>query len=151
MLPSATTGLYADSPLAVLSLLDVYRFTGNNGTNIFCLCVCVCSSWTNKLITAKDHASVQLNIGHLDKEGVYETGKYSTFALTGAVRGQVSTIAELLVSCAKPSLLLHVSATLVSLAHVKQKTRISGLGILCIVWLTTGSHRLHLVVGAHQP
>mmetsp|Transcript_15864 Transcript_15864/g.47743 ORF Transcript_15864/g.47743 Transcript_15864/m.47743 type:complete len:83 (+) Transcript_15864:71-319(+) len=45
-------------------------------------------SWTNKLITSKDHASVQLNIGHLNEEGVYETGHYTTFALTGAVRVQ---------------------------------------------------------------
>ena len=49
------------------------------------------SSWTNKLITSKDHASVQLNIGHLNEEGVYQTGQYTTFALTGAVRTQVPT------------------------------------------------------------
>eukprot|EP00201_Polytomella_parva_P008022 CAMPEP_0175053182 /NCGR_PEP_ID=MMETSP0052_2-20121109/8780_1 /TAXON_ID=51329 ORGANISM="Polytomella parva, Strain SAG 63-3" /NCGR_SAMPLE_ID=MMETSP0052_2 /ASSEMBLY_ACC=CAM_ASM_000194 /LENGTH=78 /DNA_ID=CAMNT_0016317683 /DNA_START=18 /DNA_END=254 /DNA_ORIENTATION=+ len=42
-------------------------------------------AWTNKLITAKDHASVQLNIGHLDESGVY-TNSYTTFALTGKVR-----------------------------------------------------------------
>ncbi|KAK3288363.1 40S ribosomal protein S21 [Cymbomonas tetramitiformis] len=43
-----------------------------------------CSS-TNRLITAKDHASVQLNVGHLDEHGVY-TGQYTTFALSGFVR-----------------------------------------------------------------
>lgn len=48
-----------------------------------------CSSWTNKLITSKDHAAVQINIGHLNEEGVYTTGQFSTFALTGAVRAQV--------------------------------------------------------------
>ena len=47
------------------------------------------SSWTNKLITAKDHASVQVNIGHLDENGVY-TGSFSTFALCGQVRSKVS-------------------------------------------------------------
>ncbi|KAK9821674.1 hypothetical protein WJX74_007396 [Apatococcus lobatus] len=46
-------------------------------------------SWTNKLITAKDHASVQLNIGHLNESGVY-TNQYSTFALAGSVRGDGS-------------------------------------------------------------
>ena len=51
------------------------------------------SSWTNKLITAKDHAAVQLNIGHLNEEGVY-TGQFSTFALAGSVRGQVSRRAQ---------------------------------------------------------
>ncbi|PRW60607.1 40S ribosomal S21-2 [Chlorella sorokiniana] len=50
-------------------------------------------SWTNKLITAKDHGSVQINIGHLDEinighldeSGVY-TNSFSTFALCGQVR-----------------------------------------------------------------
>lgn len=47
-----------------------------------------CSSWTNKLITAKDHRSVQINIGHLDESGLY-TGSFSTFALCGQVRSKV--------------------------------------------------------------
>ncbi|GMH45035.1 hypothetical protein BSKO_12992 [Bryopsis sp. KO-2023] len=42
-------------------------------------------SWTNRLITAKDHASVQVNIGHLDENGVY-TGQFTTFAVAGCVR-----------------------------------------------------------------
>jgi hypothetical protein len=46
------------------------------------------SSWTNKLITAKDHASVQLNVGHLDESGVYN-GSFSTFALCGQLRSKV--------------------------------------------------------------
>ncbi|XP_004487852.3 small ribosomal subunit protein eS21y [Cicer arietinum] len=45
-----------------------------------------CSA-TNRLITAKDHASVQINIGHLDESGVYN-GHFSTFALCGYVRAQ---------------------------------------------------------------
>ena len=49
---------------------------------------CSCSAWTNKLITAKDHASVQLNIGHLNEEGIY-SGNFTTFALAGKVRAQV--------------------------------------------------------------
>ncbi|KAJ6288032.1 hypothetical protein OIU77_024138, partial [Salix suchowensis] len=36
-----------------------------------------CSA-TNRLITSKDHASVQLNIGHLDGNGHY-TGQFTTF------------------------------------------------------------------------
>ncbi len=50
------------------------------------------SSWTNKLITAKDHASVQINIGHLNEEGVY-TNTFTTFALSGMVRAVVSGLA----------------------------------------------------------
>ncbi|KAJ7568616.1 hypothetical protein O6H91_01G040600 [Diphasiastrum complanatum] len=45
-----------------------------------------CSS-TNRLITSKDHASVQLNVGHLDEHGVY-TGQFTTFAFCGFVRAQ---------------------------------------------------------------
>ncbi|KAI3854893.1 hypothetical protein MKW92_008232 [Papaver armeniacum] len=47
-----------------------------------------CSA-TNRIITAKDHASVQLNIGHLNENGVY-VGEFSTFALSGFVRAQVN-------------------------------------------------------------
>jgi hypothetical protein len=49
------------------------------------------SAWTNKLITAKDHASVQLNIGHLNEEGIYN-GQFTTFAMAGKVRSQVSNM-----------------------------------------------------------
>lgn len=59
---------------------DCYRFC------IFF--VCACSSATNRLITAKDHASVQINIGHLDENGIY-TGQYTTIALCGFIRSQV--------------------------------------------------------------
>lgn len=45
-----------------------------------------CSA-TNRMITSKDHASVQLNIGHLDANGLY-TGQFTTFALCGFVRAQ---------------------------------------------------------------
>ncbi|KAL5706835.1 Small ribosomal subunit protein eS21y [Ranunculus cassubicifolius] len=45
-----------------------------------------CSA-TNRLITSKDHAYLQLNVGHLNENGVY-TGDFSTFALCGFVRDQ---------------------------------------------------------------
>ncbi|KAL0658545.1 hypothetical protein Bca4012_079130 [Brassica carinata] len=45
-----------------------------------------CSA-TNRMITSKDHASVQLNIGHLDADGIY-TGQFTTLALCGFVRAQ---------------------------------------------------------------
>ncbi|KAL8526729.1 hypothetical protein ACS0TY_015798 [Phlomoides rotata] len=38
------------------------------------------NSTTNRLITSKDHASMQINLGHLDERGIY-TGAFSTFAL----------------------------------------------------------------------
>jgi hypothetical protein len=43
---------------------------------------------TNRLITAKDHASVALPVGHVDENGIY-TKQNSTFILSGAVRSQV--------------------------------------------------------------
>ncbi|XP_078160654.1 small ribosomal subunit protein eS21 [Carex rostrata] len=45
-----------------------------------------CSA-TNRLITAKDHASVQINVGHVDENGIY-TGQFTTFALSGSIRSQ---------------------------------------------------------------
>jgi len=41
---------------------------------------------TNRVISAKDHASVQLNVGHTDANGVY-TGQYTTVAFCGQLRG----------------------------------------------------------------
>lgn len=45
----------------------------------------LCSSATNRLVTAKDHASVQINIGRVDENGVL-TGEFDTIALCGFVR-----------------------------------------------------------------
>jgi len=45
-----------------------------------------CSA-TNRLITAKDHASIQINIGHVDIDGHYNE-EYTTFALCGYLRKQ---------------------------------------------------------------
>lgn len=45
------------------------------------------SSATNRLITAKDHAAVQLNIGKVDDNGRL-TGEVETFALCGFIRGK---------------------------------------------------------------
>eukprot|EP00353_Schmidingerella_taraikaensis_P005568 CAMPEP_0185578406 /NCGR_PEP_ID=MMETSP0434-20130131/12863_1 /TAXON_ID=626734 ORGANISM="Favella taraikaensis, Strain Fe Narragansett Bay" /NCGR_SAMPLE_ID=MMETSP0434 /ASSEMBLY_ACC=CAM_ASM_000379 /LENGTH=80 /DNA_ID=CAMNT_0028196203 /DNA_START=34 /DNA_END=276 /DNA_ORIENTATION=+ len=42
-------------------------------------------SWTKRLIHAKDHASVQINVGEVDDSGIY-TGRFSTFALCGYIR-----------------------------------------------------------------
>lgn len=43
-----------------------------------------CSA-TNRLITAKDHASVQINVGLVDESGKL-TGETKTFGLCGYVR-----------------------------------------------------------------
>ncbi|KAF0490218.1 30S ribosomal protein S21e [Gigaspora margarita] len=43
-----------------------------------------CSA-TNRLITAKDHASVQINVGEVDEKGRF-TNTYTTYALCGFIR-----------------------------------------------------------------
>ena len=54
---------------------------------LWCLCLLssLCSSYTNRLITAKDHAAVQINVGHVDAAGVFN-GRYSAFVLSGNLR-----------------------------------------------------------------
>ncbi|KAL5214694.1 hypothetical protein ABZP36_003846 [Zizania latifolia] len=47
------------------------------------------NSATNRIITAKDHASVQINIGHVDENGLYD-GRFTTFALSGFIRAQAT-------------------------------------------------------------
>ncbi|KAL9980950.1 hypothetical protein ACROYT_G009595 [Oculina patagonica] len=42
-------------------------------------------SVTNRVIAAKDHASVQLNIGEIDETGRF-TGNFKTYALCGNLR-----------------------------------------------------------------
>uniref|UniRef100_I1PZ15 40S ribosomal protein S21 n=1 Tax=Oryza glaberrima TaxID=4538 RepID=I1PZ15_ORYGL len=51
-----------------------------------------CSA-TNRIITAKDHASVQINIGHVDENGLYD-GRFTTFALSGFIRAQIIIIRQ---------------------------------------------------------
>ena len=75
------------SPSSISPLpLQIHTMKDGNG-NVVELYVPRKCSWTNKLITAKDHRSVQINIGHLDESGLY-TGSFSAFALTGQVRAK---------------------------------------------------------------
>jgi len=43
-----------------------------------------CSA-TNRLISASDHAAVQINIAHVDAAGHYN-GEFTTFAISGVLR-----------------------------------------------------------------
>ena len=43
------------------------------------------SSATGRLVTAKDHASVQINIGEVDAHGRF-TGSFKPYVLSGFVR-----------------------------------------------------------------
>merc|ERR1711939_1044215 len=41
----------------------------------------------NRLLTSKDHASVQVNVGQVDQYGIY-TNEYQVYCLSGAIRRQ---------------------------------------------------------------
>lgn len=49
-----------------------------------------CSA-SGRIIAAKDHTSVQINIGDVDENGRY-TGTAKTYAICGAIRRMVSEI-----------------------------------------------------------
>ena len=46
------------------------------------------SSWTNRLITSKDHAAVQISVGEVDPTTGKLTGKTRTIAISGYVRAK---------------------------------------------------------------
>ena len=69
------------------------------------------SAWTNKLITAKDHAAVQINIGHINEEGMY-TGNSTTFAFSGSVRAMVGLFLTIYhLACCGSSMIAAVEIT----------------------------------------
>jgi len=41
---------------------------------------------TNQIISAKDHASIQINVGTLDKRGRYVPGRDTTLSFCGYIR-----------------------------------------------------------------
>mmetsp|Transcript_36467 Transcript_36467/g.67427 ORF Transcript_36467/g.67427 Transcript_36467/m.67427 type:complete len:87 (+) Transcript_36467:135-395(+) len=45
-------------------------------------------SWTNRLIPAKDHGSVQINVGNVDPVTGLFTGESTAYALAGYVRNK---------------------------------------------------------------
>ena len=59
--------------------------SGMFATSFLPLMGCPYSSATNQLITAKDHASVQFNVGLIDENGAY-IGEYKTVAFSGFLR-----------------------------------------------------------------
>lgn len=79
--------LFCDSSYNLTTWVNHYEFAVWIVDANSCF-ACYGSSATNRLITAKDHASVQINVGHLDANGMY-TGQFTTFALCGFIRAQV--------------------------------------------------------------
>merc|ERR1712087_117569 len=66
--------------------MDKAGMMNEAGVNIDLYIPRKCSA-TNRLIHSKDKASVQLNIGHVNADGVY-TGEWTTMALCGFIRAQ---------------------------------------------------------------
>ena len=64
----------------------------------------VLSSWTNRLIAAKDHSSVQINVGKVDKSGVLN-GDVNTYALCGYIRSKGEADLAFSELCKKDNLL----------------------------------------------
>merc|ERR1711977_615584 len=61
-------------------------------------------SVTNRLLGSKDHASVQINVGSVDKCGIY-TGDYSVFCLSGALRRRGESDFGLNMKCVEAKLM----------------------------------------------
>merc|ERR1712072_693240 len=61
-------------------------------------------SVTNALLGSKDHASVQINVGNVDKYGGY-TGDYQVFCLSGAVRRRGEADFGLATKCVEAKLM----------------------------------------------
>jgi small subunit ribosomal protein S21e len=56
-----------------------------NGENVDLYIPRKCS-WTNRLIRAKDHGSVQINVANVDPVTGLFTGESTTYALAGYIR-----------------------------------------------------------------
>ena len=56
-----------------------------NGENVDLYVPRKCS-WTNRLLTAKDHGTVQINVANIDPVTGLATGESAAFALSGYLR-----------------------------------------------------------------
>ena len=56
-----------------------------NGENVDLYIPRKCS-WTNRILEAKDHGSVQINVGNVDPVTGLFTGESTAFALSGYIR-----------------------------------------------------------------
>ncbi|KAG8079377.1 hypothetical protein GUJ93_ZPchr0007g3589 [Zizania palustris] len=85
---SHVTGTFIIARLSAVVLLHLPVATMQNeeGQMVDLYVPRKCSA-TNRIITAKDHASVQINVGHIDENGLYD-GRFTTFALSGFIRAQ---------------------------------------------------------------
>ena len=58
----------------------------------FSFCNFVNSSASNRIISAKDHASIQINLAEIDSSTGRITGNHKILTISGAIRRMVSII-----------------------------------------------------------
>lgn len=61
------------------------KMQNENGENVDLYIPRKCS-WTNRLLTAKDHGAVQINVANVDPVTGLATGDSTAFALSGKIR-----------------------------------------------------------------
>ena len=79
-----------------------------------------CSA-TNRIISATDHASVQLNVGHVDAQGVY-TGSFSAISLSGFIRGMAESDAAVNRLAAEQNLMRDIHSSFPKQHKFKKET-----------------------------
>jgi hypothetical protein len=63
--------------------------------NALILTVLISSSASNRIIHAKDHASIQINVADVDEKTGMALPTFKTYAICGSIRRMVIVIAEL--------------------------------------------------------
>jgi len=58
-------------------------------------------SYTQRLLTSKDHGSVQINVANVDAELGVSTGEYNTYAMSGYIRAKAEGDEALTIMVAK--------------------------------------------------
>uniref|UniRef100_A0A8C5S0U9 Ribosomal protein S21 n=1 Tax=Laticauda laticaudata TaxID=8630 RepID=A0A8C5S0U9_LATLA len=75
------------------------------------------SSASNRIIGAKDHASIQINVAEVDKATGRVNGQFKAYAICGAIRRMVSLIVfQLLEQC-----LYYIRKEIVGISLLLQK------------------------------
>merc|ERR1712028_202099 len=80
-------GLASFTCLSDHSLVSSFAAMGNEEGKIVDLYLPRKCSATNRLIPAKEHGAMQVNVGQVDESGRY-TGEFYTFAIAGFVRSR---------------------------------------------------------------
>ena len=78
------------------------------------------SSASNKIISARDHASIQINIADLDPVTGIMTDKYKTYAICGEVRQMVFIETQIVNIDLKIMIIFRASLTILSFTWLRE-------------------------------